>query len=82
MRNFLTSNEKQNKPLNHDHILKATALLYLKEALVKEEYEDCQELIQNAKDFGAETKEISGLLTEHIRGVQTNSKRVIGVRRF
>ena len=82
MRNFLTSNDKQNKSLSHDHILKATALLYLKEALVKEEYEDCQELIQNAKDFGAEVKEISGLLAEHIRGVQAGSKKVIGVRRF
>ena len=82
MRNFLLPNEKQNKPLNHDQILKATALLYLKEALIKEEYEDCQGLIQNAKDFGAEAKEISMLIADHIRGVKAKSQKVIGYRRF
>ena len=82
MRNFLLSNEKQNKPFNHDRILKATALLYLKEALFKEKYEDCAGLIQNAKDFGAEAQEISGLLTDHVLGVKAKNVKVIGYRRF
>lgn len=82
MRNFLLSNDKEKKPFNHDQILKATALLYLKEALVKEEYEDCAGLIQNAKDFGAEAKEISDLLTDHIRGIKVAKRKIVGVKRF
>ncbi len=81
MRNFLI-NEKQNKPLTQDRILKATALLYLKEALVREQYEDCKELIQNAKDFGAEGKEISTLLEEHVLGVKARSSKMVGKKRF
>ena len=82
MRNFLTSNQNQQKSSNHDQILKATALLYLKEALVKEEYEDCSNLIQNAKDFGAEAKEINELILQHIRGIKAKQKEVRVTRRF
>lgn len=82
MRNFLISNQNQQKSSNHDQILKATALLYLKEALVKEEYEDCSNLIENAKDFGAEAKEISELILQHIRGVKVKKEKVNGARRF
>ena len=82
MRNFLLPN-KQEKPSSHDKILKATALMYLKEALVKEVYEDCPELIQNAKDFGAEQKEISELIAEHITGVvKERQKKATSRRRF
>ena len=82
MRNFLTSNQNQQKSSNHDQILKATALLYLKEALVKEEYEDCSNLIQNAKDFGAEAKDINELILQHIRVIKAKQKEVRVTRRF
>lgn len=82
MRNFLTSNQHQQKSSNHDQILKVTALLYLKEALIKEEYEDCSNLIQNAKDFGAEDKEISELILQHIRGIKGKQKKMNVTRRF
>ncbi len=82
MRNFLTSNQNQQKSSSHDQILKATALLYLKEALVKEEYEDCSNLIQNAEDFGAEALEINELILQHIRGINAKQKQVSVTRRF
>ena len=42
----------EEQALGSDQILKVTALLYLKEALVNQEYETCQELIDTAKNLG------------------------------
>ena len=41
-----------------------TALLYLKEALMNEAYEDCPLAIKVAKEFGAEEFEIQNLLED------------------
>jgi hypothetical protein len=46
------------------HPVKLTALLYLKEALVDERYEDCAFAIQTAKEFGAQDFEIENLLED------------------
>ena len=40
------------------HPVKLTALLYLKEALLRENYEICPEVIATAKEFGAADFEI------------------------
>ena len=50
MENNVLLNEEQ--ALGSDQLLKLTALLYLKEALVAQEYETCQELIDTAKNLG------------------------------
>lgn len=42
--------------------LKLTALLYLKEALLSEKYEDCPEIVTMAREFGAQNFEIINLL--------------------
>ncbi len=42
--------------------VKLTALLYLKEALLEERYEECAEFIDIAKEFGAHVFEIQALL--------------------
>ena len=46
------------------HPVKLTALLYLKEALLKERYEECQAVIAVAKEFGAADFEIQDLLED------------------
>lgn len=46
------------------HPVKLTALLYLKEALQKERYEECEELISTAREFGAARYEIDDLLED------------------
>ncbi len=46
------------------HPVKLTALLYLKEALLKQQYETCPELITVAKEFGAGEFEIQDLLED------------------
>lgn len=46
------------------HPVAFTALLYLKEALLKERYEECDEIITRAKEFGANFNEILWLLED------------------
>ena len=46
------------------HPVKLTALLYLKEALLRENYEICPEVIATAKEFGAADFEVQDLLED------------------
>ena len=46
------------------HPVKLTALLYLKQALLKEQYELCSDLIAIAREFGAKEVEIQNLLED------------------
>ena len=46
------------------HPVKVTALWTLKEALLKEKYEECSEIIAIAKEFGAHPAEIYYLLED------------------
>ena len=46
------------------HPLKLTALFYLKEALVREQYEKCAEIVALAQEFGAVPYEIQDLLED------------------
>lgn len=45
-----------------DQVLKTTALLYLKEAVINEEFERCSELVDSARKYGAEENEIREVL--------------------
>lgn len=46
------------------HPVKITALWYLKEALIREQYERCKEIIAVAEEFGAAPYEIQDLLED------------------
>lgn len=70
MNNHLTTSDQYNGLVAHDRVLKATSLLYFKEALLNQQYEDCAELIRAAKSFGARPGEISRVIAEAIRGEQ------------
>lgn len=57
---------------NRDPV-KVTALLYLKEYLLKERYEECAEIVEIAREFGA--------LPVEIRNVLENPGGVLGFKR-
>ena len=44
--------------------VKLTALLYFKEALLRQRYELCPELLHVAREFGAQEREIEELLED------------------
>ena len=46
------------------HPVKLTPLLYLKEALIREQYEKCAELVAIANEFGAQPFEVQDLLED------------------
>ena len=50
-----------------DEVLKVSALLYFKEALVRQEYETCAELAAAAKEHGAEQSEINGVIAAYLQ---------------
>jgi len=60
---------KDDQRITPDETLKATSLLYFRDALLKEQYEDCAELVRIAKRFGAAQSEISGVIAESNRGM-------------
>lgn len=47
--------------------VKLTALLYLREALLEERYEECAEFIAIAIEFGAKSLEIKNILEDRRR---------------
>ncbi len=57
---------------NRDPV-KLTALLYLKECLLREQYEECAEIVQIAREFGA--------LPVEIRSVLENPGGALGFKR-
>lgn len=64
MKNELITGNDVKEWLQSDEVLKLTSLIYLKEALLAQRYEDCAELIRQAKDLGAKQSEISALIAE------------------
>ena len=52
------------------HPVKFTALLYLREALLEERYEECAQIIGIAIEFGAQPLEIQQLLENPKRLIQ------------
>jgi len=60
-------NEKKQLSASLAHPLKLTALLYLKDALLHERYEDCGEMIAIAKEFGADHVDVGRILSDGAR---------------
>ena len=54
----------QGAPRKVQNPLKLTALLYLREALLQEKYEECAEIIGTALELGASATEIHYLLED------------------
>ncbi len=52
--------------LGSDQLLKLTALLYLKEALVDQRFESCRELIDTAKNVGVSQGDISAVIADYL----------------
>ena len=84
MRNNTVFTNTNNKPTASDELLKTTSLLYFREALRNQQYEQCAELIRSAKRFGARQSEIRKVIGEHFRrgrvGRQYEADERIGSR--
>ena len=72
MKNQIFFNKQNNKPA--DPVLKATALIYLKDALRQEEYEKCALLAAQAREYGASEGEIKAAINEVILRLGPNQK--------
>ncbi|MCA9401773.1 MAG: hypothetical protein KC713_09105 [Candidatus Omnitrophica bacterium] len=71
MNRKILENQYTKESNQSNRVLKATSLLYLKEALVNEQYEDCAELIQAAKNYGASFDEVKQVLDKEAQKIQS-----------
>ena len=81
------------KPEFSEDARREITLLYLEEALYKEQYEDCGQIIQNAKRFGAGPDEVSKVIARFLKNRGKRPQReaepgsaksagITGLRRF
>lgn len=54
--------------MQENEILKTTALVYVKDALDRQAYESCAELIGLAKGFGASQDDIRDVIALYLKG--------------
>ena len=67
MLDIIKTTEPQKRRFIVKNPIKLTALLYLKEALLKQQYELCPEIVSVAREFGAAEFEIQDLLEDQRR---------------
>jgi len=66
MKSKIKITNKKIEPRRADVILKATALMYLQEALVNEGYEDAPDLIRQAYKYGAKRDEVRNVIERNL----------------
>ena len=66
--------------LGSDQLLKVTALLYFKEALVAQKYESCRELIDTAKNIGVAQSDISAVIADYLNAGNLGRQRTNRIR--
>lgn len=64
MKQLIRSDRAVRAVARAKHPVVLTALLYLREALIREEYEKCRDLVAIAKEFGAQDADVSYLLED------------------
>ena len=81
MQNRVIDTQKKNPAINPDETLKATSLLYLKDALINEQFEQCKDLIDKAKAFGAKKVEIAEVIAEYVQQKGSGQNEAVNIRR-
>lgn len=54
--------------MQSNEVLKETALLYLGDALIKQNFEECGQLVELSKQFGTLEGEINEVITDYLEG--------------
>ena len=72
---------RASAPIAADALLKATSLLYLRDALEAERYEECASLIASAKSYGASESEISNALATFSQKLASGRSKAYAQRR-
>ena len=65
--------KKVERRKNAFHPVKFTSLLYLGEALHREQFEECPVMINIAFEFGASPKEVEKIISDYVRHDRSDS---------
>lgn len=68
MDQIVFNNNGEQRARSPNKAFKNAYLLYFKEALIKEKYEDCAYLTAEARHYGARQSEIRKVILEHVVG--------------
>jgi DNA-binding transcriptional regulator YhcF (GntR family) len=77
MNRFIQEPENQVQIDGSSRALQATSLLYFKEALSKEAYEQCAEILKQARQAGVSKDEIQKLITEHMVYLKVRDRKLM-----
>ena len=80
MENNVLVNDDQ--ALGANQLLKLTTLVYLKEALVNQKYETCQELIDTAKNLGVTSGDISAVIADYLNADNPGRQKTNRLRSY
>lgn len=64
-----------NTSYTEQDVLKTTALIYLQEAIFNQQYEQCAQLIKQAKEVGATASDIKEIITLAVKTKTKNRLR-------
>ena len=70
MKSNINQKNRINRRYSENRSLKITALLYLKQALNQEKYEDCADLVKQAKEFGAHKDEVRRIIGRYVNDLK------------
>ncbi len=68
--------------INADGVLKQSALIYFQQALKKQEFEACSELVALAREFGAETADIQAIITSYLGGAKPGGRNQVNQAKY
>ncbi len=81
MNNITTNPKEQVGEYGENETLKLTSLIYFEEALSKEAYEQCTELLKVIKELGVAPEEIQRLIKEHLDVLKARGRKVVATLR-
>ena len=78
--NSLVNQQSQHQQDGLKETLRLTSLLYLKEALRKEAYEQCAQILGEAKEIGVDPEEVRKLVQEHLAFLKERERKIVPFR--
>ena len=77
MNELFTNQKEQIHKDGLNQTLKTTSLQYLEEALSREAYEQCAEILKEARGLDIDQKEIEKLIGQHVAFLKARDRKVV-----
>jgi hypothetical protein len=72
----------RQQEINAERVLKQSALIYFKQALKKQQFEACRELVTLAREFGADSAEVQLVITSYLTGDKPGGRNQVNKAKY